>query len=321
MAVAALCHDGLHGAGAELAERLRHCRVYPAYARQTFEEQCLEQVEPALGRSRLDQPVASGRRVGTPNVLEQGMPAGELRGRAAKEQARSAGVQHRADGAGWGRYVAHVSGGARAADDRVAYGLPDPSVGVVKHPKWLQRQAEHDVHRPRRQDSLALVEPWLGAMHVVRGPERGDEGSQSRKGEASQQHARPAELSTSQGRWRFGRASMYSLFGRSHLARPCCHESHVWLEGRREKSVQTALAGLAVGAISTTPVRTLSSFAILRRLDPKSVPRPPATKTVLSSDVKPNIHEFHRLHTRRSDGRAPVALARKSRGGRARAAW
>jgi peptidyl-prolyl cis-trans isomerase SurA len=72
----------------------------------------------------------------------------------------------------------------------------------------------------------------------------------------------------------------------------CCHQSHVWREGRREKSVQTALAGLAVGAISTTPVRTLSSFAILRRLDPKNVPRPPATKTVLPSDVKPNIYEF-----------------------------
>src|SRR5688572_31177542 len=75
-----------------------------------------------------------------------------------------------------------------------------------------------------------------------------------------------------------------TLFPYTTLFRSCCHESHVWLEGRREKSVQTALAGLAVGAISTTPVRTLSSFAILRRLDPKTVPRPPATKTVLSSE-------------------------------------
>jgi peptidyl-prolyl cis-trans isomerase NIMA-interacting 1 len=72
----------------------------------------------------------------------------------------------------------------------------------------------------------------------------------------------------------------------------CCRETHVWREGRMEKSVQTALSALSIGEIGTTPVRTVSSYALMRRLDPKPLVHTPAASLELPSNVVPDLDAF-----------------------------
>jgi hypothetical protein len=72
----------------------------------------------------------------------------------------------------------------------------------------------------------------------------------------------------------------------------CCKETHVWREGRREKSVQAALSALSIGEIGTTPVRTVSSYALLRRLDPKRLSHPRKASLDLPSNVAPDLDAF-----------------------------
>lgn len=52
--------------------------------------------------------------------------------------------------------------------------------------------------------------------------------------------------------------------------------------------LQAALSNQGIGELSTTPVRTISSFALLRRLDPELVARPPAAALELPTHATPN---------------------------------
>jgi hypothetical protein len=67
-----------------------------------------------------------------------------------------------------------------------------------------------------------------------------------------------------------------------------CLDTHVWREGRREKSIQAALSALSIGAISPAPVRTAAAHVLLRRLDPERVV-PSAPTFELPSPIMPDI--------------------------------
>ncbi|HTV25308.1 MAG TPA: peptidylprolyl isomerase [Polyangiaceae bacterium] len=82
--------------------------------------------------------------------------------------------------------------------------------------------------------------------------------------------------------------AMFDTFRRDF----CCLEAQRWREGRREKSIQAGLSLLQLGEIGSSPVRTVSSYLIMRRLDPETIEPPPAVRLELPSDIAPDVDSF-----------------------------
>ncbi len=79
----------------------------------------------------------------------------------------------------------------------------------------------------------------------------------------------------------------------SFRAEICCLGSHLWKQGHQEPSLEAALSLLEIGEIGTRPVRTVSSFALLRRLDPAQVAsRQLPVSFELPSPARPDVERF-----------------------------